>query len=167
MPNASSGYNRENAIKYAHRWAYARNPSYYDYEKLGGDCTNFASQCIFAGAGVMNRQKTGGWYYRNANDKSPSWTGVEFLGSFLLRKTKGPGPYAVEVGIQEIMPGDIVQLSFNGNSFQHTPVVVETGRPPRPENILVAAHSINCDNRPLNTYTYKKIRFLHIVSVRK
>ncbi|NMA25333.1 MAG: amidase domain-containing protein [Clostridiales bacterium] len=167
MPGAPTGYNRENAVGYAHKWAYARNPSYYDYEKLGGDCTNFASQCIFAGAGVMNRRKTGGWYYNNANDKSPSWTGVEFLANFLLRKNKGLGPFAEEVGIQEVMPGDIVQLSFNGANFQHTPVVVKTGRLPRPENILIAAHSINCDNRPLNTYIYKRIRCLHITGVRK
>ncbi len=39
---------------YAHLWAYGRNPRYYDYEGIGGDCTNFASQCIYAGAGVMN-----------------------------------------------------------------------------------------------------------------
>lgn len=167
MPGASSRYDRESAVRYAHQWAYARNPAYYDYEKLGGDCTNFASQCIFAGAGVMNHHKVKGWYYHNTNDKSPSWTGVEFLGKYLVRSATGPGPFAKEVSIAEIIPGDVIQLSFNGSQFQHTPVVVATGQPPRPENILIAAHSINCDNRPLNTYTYKKIRFLHIVTVRK
>lgn len=166
MPGAAV-YDRSSAVRYAHQWAYARNPAYYDYEKLGGDCTNFASQCIFAGAGVMNHQKTGGWYYHTANDKSPSWTGVEFLRNFLVRRDKGPGPYAKEVAVGDILPGDIIQLSFDGSRFQHTPVVVETGQPPLPGNILVAAHSINCDNRALDTYTYKKIRFLHIVSVRK
>ncbi len=167
MPGASGIYDREIAVRYAHLWAYARNPAYYDYEELGGDCTNFASQCIFAGAGVMNHHKTRGWYYYNANKKSPSWTGVAFLGDFLVRSWKGPGPQAKEVDMAKIMPGDIVQLSFDGSGFQHTPVVVAAGQPPLPENILVAAHSINCDNRPLNTYTYRKIRFLHIVSVRK
>lgn len=47
-------YNREKAKQYAKKWAYLRNPSYYDYDKIGGDCTNFVSQCIFAGAGHMN-----------------------------------------------------------------------------------------------------------------
>ncbi len=47
---------------YAHRWAYGRNPAFYDYEHLGGDCTNFASQCIYAGSGVMNFTPTFGWY---------------------------------------------------------------------------------------------------------
>ena len=42
-------YDRRAAVLYAHRWAYGRNPAFYDYEHLGGDCTNFASQCIYAG----------------------------------------------------------------------------------------------------------------------
>ncbi|MBP3352092.1 MAG: amidase domain-containing protein [Lachnospiraceae bacterium] len=47
-------YNRTAAVYYARKWALGRNPAYYDFEEVGGDCTNFASQCIYAGAGVMN-----------------------------------------------------------------------------------------------------------------
>ena len=42
-------YNRELAVAYAHRWAYGRNPEYFDFQGIGGDCTNFASQCIYGG----------------------------------------------------------------------------------------------------------------------
>ena len=41
-------YNREEAVSYARKWALGRNPAYFDFQKLGGDCTNFASQCIYA-----------------------------------------------------------------------------------------------------------------------
>ena len=75
-------YNREKAIMYAKKWVNSRNPNYYNYEYIGGDCTNFISQCIFSGTGILNYNKTNGWYYINANDKSPSWTGVEFLYSY-------------------------------------------------------------------------------------
>ena len=51
-------YNRANAVAYAKKWAYGRNPKYYDFSDLGGDCTNFASQCIYAGSGVMNYTPT-------------------------------------------------------------------------------------------------------------
>ena len=37
-------YDRERAVAYAHQWAYSRNPAYYDFSVLGGDCTNFISQ---------------------------------------------------------------------------------------------------------------------------
>lgn len=75
-------YDRDKAIEYATKWAYSRNPAYYNFDPVGGDCTNFISQCIYAGSGVMNYAKDG-WYYRNGNDKSPSWSGVEFLHKFI------------------------------------------------------------------------------------
>ena len=74
MKNLS--YQRTAAVEYARRWAFGRNPAYYDFSGIGGDCTNFASQCIFAGAGVMNFTPTFGWFYRSVNDRTPSWTGV-------------------------------------------------------------------------------------------
>ena len=77
-------YNRKLAIEYAKKWAYKRNPKYYNYDLLGGDCTNFISQCIYEGCKIMNYTKTYGWYYNSANDKSPSWTGVDFLYKFLI-----------------------------------------------------------------------------------
>lgn len=162
----STLYDRAAAVAYAHRWAYARNPVYYNYDKLGGDCTNFASQCIYAGARIMNYRAVYGWYYNGANDKSPSWTGVPFLYDFLLRGKDGVGPYAAQTGPEDIVPGDVVQLSFDGVHFSHTPVVVATGSPPRPDNILVAAHTYDCDNKVLAAYTYKMIRYLHIAGVR-
>ena len=45
-------YDRQKAVAYARRWALGRNPAYFDFQDLGGDCTNFASQCLYAGAGV-------------------------------------------------------------------------------------------------------------------
>jgi len=79
-------YNRDVAVSYARKWAYSRNPTYYDFEKIGGDCTNFASQCIYAGSKIMNYTSVVGWYYRSASDRSASWTGVEYLFKFLTNK---------------------------------------------------------------------------------
>ena len=161
-------YDRAAAVRYAHTWAYGRNPAFYDYEKIGGDCTNFASQCVYAGSGIMNYTPTFGWYYINANNKAPAWTGVEFFYNFMTRKEESAGPVAVEAAIAQIQPGDVIQLSFDGEGFQHTPVVVGIRRgPTQPSDILVAAHSYDADNRPLDTYSYKGIRFLHFVGVRK
>ena len=35
-------------IAYARKWAFSRNPAYYDFDDIGGDCTNFISQCLQA-----------------------------------------------------------------------------------------------------------------------
>lgn len=155
-------YDRTTAVRYAHRWAYGRNPRFYDYEKLGGDCTNFASQCIFAGSGIMNFTPTYGWYYIDANQKAPAWTGVEYLWNFLTRRNISVGPVGAACDLDELRPGDILQLSFDGQRFQHSPVVVSTGFPATPETVLLAAHSYDADNRPLSTYDYQKVRYLHI-----
>ena len=155
-------YDRQAAVLYAHQWAYGRNPAYYDYEKLGGDCTNFASQCIFAGSGIMNFTPTFGWYYIDANQKAPAWTGVMYLWNFLTRKGFSVGPVGEPCRLEDLRPGDIVQLSFKGTDFQHSPVVVSVGAVPTLENTLVAAHSYDADNRPLSTYEFRDIRYLHI-----
>ncbi len=158
-------YDRAKAVAYAHRWAYGRNPAYYNYEALGGDCTNFASQCLYAGGGIMNYTPTFGWYYLDANRKAPAWTGVIYLYRFLTRGESTPGPFARECAIEELLPGDLVQLSFDGTSYGHCPVVVAVGYPAAPENILLAAHSADADNRPLSTYAYEKYRCLHIQGI--
>ena len=153
-------YNREKAVAYARRWALSRNPAYYNFEEIGGDCTNFASQCIYAGAGIMNYTPTVGWYYNSASDRTASWSGVEFLYDFLIKNTS-VGPFAREVSQNEILPGDIVQLGTLSGRFYHSPVIIET----EPE-ILIAAHTYDALDRPLSSYSYQKARFLHIEGVR-
>ena len=155
-------YNRRQAVLYARRWAYARNPKYYNFDDLGGDCTNFASQCIYSGCGVMNYTPTFGWYYISVNDRAPAWTGVEFLYNFLT-ENQGVGPYATEVPKDQILPGDIVQLGDENGRFYHTPVVVAIRR----GKIYVAAHSYDTYMRDLDTYSYAQIRYLHIPGARK
>ncbi len=159
-------YDREAAVTYAHTWAYRRNPMYYDFSAIGGDCTNYASQCLFAGAKVMNFTPLYGWYYRSANDRTPSWTGVQYLYDFLTRNM-GPGPFATEVSLRQLEPGDLVQLAFDREErYAHTPVVVRVDSPAL-TGILVAAHSNDADFRPLSTYRIRKLRCLHIEGVRE
>ncbi len=159
-------YDREAAVTYAHTWAYRRNPLYYDFSMIGGDCTNFASQCLFAGSNVMNFTPLYGWYYRTTNDRTPSWTGVQFLYDFLTRNL-GSGPYASEVSLRQLEPGDLVQLAFEREErYAHTPVVVRVDSPTLP-GILVAAHSNDADFRPLSTYRIRRLRCLHIEGVRR
>ena len=162
-------YDRMAAVRYARQWAYGRNPAFYDYEKIGGDCTNFASQCVYAGSGVMNYTKDFGWYYLTANNKAPAWTGVTYFHQFMTRKEPSVGPVAQEVSIGQIELGDVIQLSFDGEDWNHSPVVVRLLHQPalQPADVLIAAHSYDAYDRPLNTYDYRAIRFLHFTGVRK
>jgi len=157
-------YDRKSAKEYAKKWAYLRNSAYYNYDSVGGDCTNFVSQCIFNGCKVMNYNKNG-WYYKNGNDKSPSWTGVEFLYNFLL-KNRSVGPFAKLATIEELEIGDVIQLSFDGNIFGHSLFIVEK-QGNSLDKILVATHTFDSYGRRVSSYNYIKERFLHIEGFRK
>ena len=154
-------YNRTKAVEYARKWALRRNPAYYDFQMLGGDCTNFVSQCIYAGSGVMNYTPDTGWYYISLSNRAPAWTGVEFLYDFLTR-SRGVGPYAREVSEREALPGDVVQLADRGGDWYHTLMIVSTD----PE-IRIAAHTYDALDKRLHDYHYDYARFLHIDGVRQ
>ena len=157
-------YDRNAAVAYAEKWAYGRNPEFYDFSKLGGDCTNFASQVLYAGSGVMNYTRIYGWYYISLNERAPAWTGVNELYRFLV-SNQGPGPQAIVTGLDRIEKGDIIQLKFNDSErFDHSPVVTDPGLR-TPDTILLAAHSNDALCRPLSSYNYKELRPLHIVNV--
>lgn len=104
----------------------------------------------------MNYRKNG-WYYRDANRKSPSWTGVEFLYNFLI-SNEFEGPKGELVNADELEIGDIIQLSFNGVVFGHTLIVSNL----KDGVIKVCAHSVDSKDRPLDTYLYEKIRCIKI-----
>lgn len=158
---AEKAYLRENAVNYARRYAFAQNPYFGDFAELGGNCTNFVSQSIFAGSCEMNYTPTFGWYYISLNQRSPSWTGVTYFYNFMT-ENKGVGPYGREVGSDEIEIGDVIQLANNQDGFYHTLLVVGF----EGETPLVAAQTIDTFARPLDTYNYDYLRYIKILGVR-
>ncbi|MBE7060821.1 MAG: amidase [Ruminococcaceae bacterium] len=160
------GYDRDASVKYALKWALGRNKKYIDFTNLGGDCTNFVSQCLYAGSGVMNFTPIYGWYYISSYDRSPSWSGVNYLYDFLV-SNKDVGPFGSEISADDIMPGDIIQLySLIEKRFYHSLFVVSAASA-NPHGILVCAHTDNARLRPLSTYSYDDLRFIHIEGVNK
>ncbi len=157
-------YNRKNVIEYARKWALSRNPEYYNFDMVGGDCTNFASQCMYAGSKIMNHTQDFGWYYHNGNDKSPSWSGVEYLYQFLIRN-KGIGPQAIETTQNGIEIGDMAQLSFDGQKFEHTLVITKIENKFSLKGIKIACHTLDAFNKAIAEYSFQKIRWIHIERV--
>ena len=153
-------YNREAVYEYAKKWAYGRNPKYYNFDPVGGDCTNFVSQCIYAGCGQMNYNRNNGWYYINGNNKSPSWTSVEFLYKFLITN-KGTGPRGKEASINTLKVGDVIQLSFDGTNYSHSLIVVKNGD--SIYNTFIAAHTFDTFDKIVAEYGFEKYRCIHII----
>ncbi len=155
----TKAYNRENAVIYAKKWALARNPEYYDFDGLGGDCTNFASQCLYAGCKIMNNTKDTGWYYLSLNNRSAAWSGVEYLHRFLMSENR-LGPVGREVGENELDFGDLIFLS-NGTNLYHTLVVCGFSNAVP----LVCCHTIDSFMRPLSSYIYSESIPVHIEKI--
>lgn len=162
MPLKIFPYDRNAVYFYAKEWAYKRNPAFYDFSALGGDCANYCSQCIFAGAPKQNYTKTFGWYYNNLNDRSPSFTGVNELYKFLTTNL-GVGPFAEPCDLKDVKLGDVVQLGNADGNFYHSPIVTAIIN----GVVYVSAHSNDVFNKRLSSYGATVIRCAHILGYRK
>lgn len=158
-------YDRRRAVDYARRWALSRNPLFSDFTGQGGNCTNFVSQCILAGCGVMNYTPTFGWYYISPNDRAPAWSGVNELYNFLTAAPDfsavnlGYGPYATDArNSRRIDVGDVIQLENAEGAFYHTLIISDFVG----DDVLVCAHTNDALDKPLSEYNYASLRVLHI-----
>lgn len=154
-------YNRENAVAYAKKYAFSQNSLFANFAGIGGNCTNFVSQCIYAGSCEMNYKPTFGWYYISLDDRSPSWSGVEYFYNFIIENAD-VGPFGRVATSDELENGDVIQLARNEEGFYHTLLVVGFDG----EDILVAAQTDNAYARPLSTYEYDYARYVKILGVR-
>ena len=153
-------YNRSQAIFYALNWWNKRNPKFYDFDDLGGDCTNFVSQCLLYGGYEMLPDK---WYYSSLNYRSPSWSGVNELYAFLLTNKHQNSPRGKLVSMEEISEGDIIQMAITSEIFHHTVLVTQVSLPINPDNIFITCHTNDARNIPLSSYAYQKIRFIKLI----
>ena len=154
-------YIRENAVNYAKKFAFSQNPLFASFEGIGGNCTNFVSQAIYAGSCEMNYTPTFGWYYISLNERAPAWTGVNYFYNFMTTN-KGVGPFGKEVTRDAVEIGDVIQLAKNDGGYYHTILVVGFDG----DDILVAAQTDDAYARPLSTYTNDYERFIKIEGVR-
>jgi hypothetical protein len=162
-------YDAARAVEYAMRWALGRNPLFADFAGVGGDCTNFISQCLLAGGATMNDTRDFGWYYFSPDNRAPAWSGVEFFYDFLVgapafrAENGGEGPFATEVRFADgLREGDVVQLADATGDFYHTLIITGfDGSIP-----LVCAHNNDALMRPLSTYRFATARFLRPLGTR-
>ena len=161
-------YNRANAVEYARKYALTRNARFEDYTGIGGDCTNFVSQAVFAGVCVMNMTPEYGWYYVSPTDRAPAWSSVEFFYDFITGAPAfadvngGEGPFGREVLRRQAELGDVVQLADDSGDFYHTLIITDI----KPDEIFVSAHTNDALDRPLSSYTFARARFIRIEGAR-
>lgn len=138
--------NRSNMVTWANNNCSENNPSsgnsnqvssYYDFSSIpyNYDCTNFVSHALLAGGAVVydtgnSGISSTGWYFRDINNRSSSWSGVSNLYNFLTSNTtKGPaGSYLAYSSIYApsgnfpYQSGDILQF-HNGSIWRHSTLI--------------------------------------------
>ena len=156
-------YLRDRAVLYARKYALVRNPLFFSFAGIGGNCTNFVSQCILAGSCVMNFTAIFGWYYISTRRRSASWTGVEYFYNFMTQNTEGVGPFGVETTLENAEVGDVIQLKNPEGNFYHTIIISKIGED---GEIYICANSNDALDKPLSEYVYADLRVIHILGVR-
>ncbi len=125
---------RINAVKYAYKYSGAAalpeygfqyNPDYRNYNSLGGDCANYASQILFEG-GQFKKNTT--WNYEK-NKGSRAWINASSFNSYMLNSGRGStiarGSYQqVLKASYSLLPGDYIAYEVKGK-VTHISVITD------------------------------------------
>jgi hypothetical protein len=162
-------YRRDLAAAYADRWWNEPNPAYETFEV---NCTNYVSQCLFAGHAPMNytgRRDSGWWYKGRSGGRelwSYSWAVSHALQSYLARGASR-GLHAVQVeSPADLALGDVIFYDWDGDGrFRHTTIVTafdSAGMPLVNANTTASRHRY-WDYRDSYAWTERtRYRFFHI-----
>ncbi|WP_253264300.1 amidase domain-containing protein [Brevibacillus sp. MCWH] len=148
LVHGSKGYRADQAVAYAEQYWNSANPAFPHFTD---DCTNFISQCLYAGGIPMlfSREKGRGWWMRPGKSASWSYSWAVAHSLYLLLKSGGPPMRAVQKrSPEQLVPGDVICYDFDGDGrFQHTTIVVAKDANHMP---LVNAHTTNSRMRYWN-----------------
>jgi hypothetical protein len=116
----------------------------------------------------MNYTPNFGWYYISPEERAPAWSSVEYFYDFITGNSEfatrngGIGPYGITVDSTGAYEGDIVQLADDTGDFYHTLIITGFSE----GQTLVSAHTNDALDKPLSTYSYASLRYIHIEGVR-
>ena len=166
---SSQQYDRVRALRYSELWWNGWNPAYV---RLVEDCTNFVSQCLYAGRLPMKPaldRASGWWFHRGPEGKennwSFSWTTSHGLYRFLMNQVGATRIHSA----QELKVGDVILYDWSGQgTFHHSAIVSDFDHRGDP---LVNAHSdsswhrhyLYLDSRAWTAQT--RYAFLHLPDV--
>jgi hypothetical protein len=145
---AIASYRRDLAAAYADRWWNEANPAYEQFEV---NCTNYVSQCIFAGNAPMNYtgRRDAGWWYKGRSGGRESWSYSWAVSNAFQRylsesRTKALGTEIVD-SPDQLQLGDVITYDWFGDGhFHHSTVVTAFDRQGMP---LVNANTVPSRHR--------------------
>ncbi len=149
--SVNSGYNRENAATYARTYALSHNQ---EYEYLKQNCTNFVSQCLYAGGIPMvpngatwpftDKEDASNWFYLAATTilgYDDDWVSHSFSYAPTFYEHWGPSKMRayqvveyesgadalndIDFLMNYLKKGDVIQLRDSSGNIHHTIIIYE------------------------------------------
>lgn len=159
-------YNRTEAVEYALRHGKRPNPRYHYfpiYGQIGGDCTNFVSQCLHAGGIPKVRNSHAPWWYEDQYHWSIAWVHAHSLYWCLkIRERKQlNGPRGIEVeNLEQLELGDLIFYENIKGGIDHVAIITAfyDGLP------IITQHSPELINIPYIKTNKGKMHFMKITS---
>jgi len=171
--SVSKEYDRDKAVEYARQWCNRRNSNYLEYDLYGGNCQNFASQCIHAGDMDMDIKGnyTCQWkfygkdlnYTQSAAGRSYSWIGVDEFYSYAVYNYANGLAVQPDISLENAQKGDVIQVGAYGE-WRHSLVVIDILKDENGtvKDIVLASNTADRWNYPLSAYIYTYPRLIHI-----
>ncbi|MFC4598537.1 amidase domain-containing protein [Cohnella hongkongensis] len=141
-------YLREEAVAYAERWWNEPNPAYENFEV---NCTNYVSQCLFAGGAPMNYtgRRSSGWWYKGYSGKEEGWSFSWAVAAGLQHYLAAPRGFGLRAETVhepgQLKLGDVICYDWDGSGrVGHTTIVTAF----TPEGMpLVNANTVSSRHR--------------------
>lgn len=177
--NTNTVYNRSDAAEYAQDYAKSYNPNYPNYNNMGGDCTNFVSQCVYDGGMPMRVGSTDAYWYYNSSGRSPSWAGADyFMRHWTKVRSSSYYGRAYEVRIYTpdyiinnksafgsfLSIGDIVQVLDGSNSEAAHSIIVS--QKTNNTSIKYCAHTNDTLNGDIFTFIANQSKTRWVIAIR-
>jgi hypothetical protein len=165
----AASYQRDAVKAYADKHWNDPNPQFLHFAV---DCTNYVSQCLYAGGAPMDytEVRDAGWWYRGKQGTQEGWSYSWSVANSFCQYLSSPRRNGLRADIvtapSELTIGDVICYDFNGDGrFQHSTIVTGTDGAGMP---LVNAHTTDCkarywDYRDSYAWTERTVyRFLRI-----
>ena len=168
----TNDYNREASVAYAMKWVGARNTKNWPtYDRNGGNCANFVSQCLLAGGIPMDSTGSSQWKWygstpntsQTASGRSGSWSSVGEFYSY-ANKNSGFGMVAEpDANYWSGKPGDLIQLGYEDN-WRHVVIITRVVKDGNGNTVdyLINSNTADQRNYPVSAYLYPQHRLIRI-----
>lgn len=166
-PLSLQTYNVDSAVSYALYWSdpsHNRNSAWGNYDGIGGDCTNFVSQCLNNGGipfdTVGNPSYNQRWFW-TSSDRTPTWTGVIPFWDYAINDT-GVGLVANSTTRTGIYTGDVVQFYNSADGWHHSLFVNNAYTYNNYRFIFICCHTSDQQDFNIDNYVGETMRYMHI-----